>query len=127
MTTADIIEAVKVVALAVIAFMTYLAKRQATAAAVKMQEVAETAATAAVKVEEVKSLLHETTSLQQFKADDIIGKSDAIIEKVEVIHKATNSLVQKRVDEAKELGEATGALEERARADAVEQRRQDQL
>ncbi len=74
------------------------------AAVAAKQEVA----TAAVK--EVKKTLEVTTSTQN-------SKIDTVLEKVEEVHKATNSLTDRLVQTTEKEALARGGIEERARAE----------
>ncbi len=72
--------------------------------------VKETAATAAVKVEEVKTTLEVKTAEQN-------QKLEKVAEKVEEVHKATNSMKDQLVLKTEAEALARGGVEERARAE----------
>ncbi len=87
-----------------IAYLTYLTAKLNT----KQAEAAVQVRAAAVEVREVKNTLHSTTALMTSKIDDVASK-------VEVVHKATNSLKDELVistdKAARAEGHAAGILD----------------
>ena len=73
---------------------------------------------AAVKAEEVKADLKADTVKQNEHLSQQDAKLDAVTEKVEIVHRATNSIVSQLVEKTEAEALSRGGVDERARADA---------
>lgn len=104
---------------AIIAFLIARLNRQQAAAAVKVEEVQhqleENTALTAGQAREVRHQLQKAAVVNAAQVDATQATLAAVVEKVEEIHKATNSLTDRLVETTRTEAHAAGVKEEKER------------